>query len=530
MSVETFEGTQGQSRPHARAAGDGHAVAIGSLTIAAILLAVLPVLLVAHPGGIDWPNHLARHAIAHAGESAFYVHEWRLVPNLAADLPIAALAPLIGVEAASRAVLGASIALWVLAPMVLFRALRGCWSAWPLLAAPFAWNANVTWGFENYVLGSALALLAFSAWVAWRPRGLGLLAFAAIAFGVYVAHLFAFALLALLVFGWELRDLLARLRRPVDLVARLAVLGATFLAAPAHFVWLQLSDPASHGSLTLYGGLTSRLVALLSPVLAAVKAGPVAFGLTGVLLSLLVVLLIDSRRGFDRRMAWPLVIMGLVALAAPTVASGVGFTHIRLPFVLLVLLIASMEPPEGARRAWVAMGVGAAMLVVTTGSVISEWNRTDAQIASIREGLASLPANARLIALDDPEGIRTLDISHAVAFAATDRDAFVPHLFSGGTLLWAKNGVRHLDAPQHGPVAIEKALSRWRGEAVTANRFWASWWRDYSHVLVVGRGTRIEEAGPGVTALHRGPAHTLYRLDQGYGHTARPHARKDTAR
>ncbi len=74
----------------------------------AILLAVSlsPLLFVAIPAMVDYPNHLARmYILASVGTPAanpFYQTAWALYPNLAMDLVIPQMARVTGVENATR--------------------------------------------------------------------------------------------------------------------------------------------------------------------------------------------------------------------------------------------------------------------------------------------------------------------------------------------------------------------------------------------------------------------------------------------
>ena len=87
------------------------------------------------------------------------------------------------VETATKLFLSAAIALWVLGPAAIQRALFGRIGIAPLAGAFFAYNANFTWGFFNYYFSAGLSFLLFAAWItSAKRRGPALLAGFALAF------------------------------------------------------------------------------------------------------------------------------------------------------------------------------------------------------------------------------------------------------------------------------------------------------------------------------------------------------------
>src|SRR5258708_9339791 len=189
----------------ARTATAAHGT-FGLLAVTLVLsgLTLSPLLWAAVPPLVDYPNHLARMWIL-AQNGALtdlannYAVAWRLLPNLAMDLVVPALAQIMPLEIAGRLFIALTMLSLVAGTMTLHRALHGRMSLWPLSALLFLYNAALFWGFLNCLFGIGMFLLAFSGWISsrhWRtaPR---LLAFSVIASLLLILHLFAFCLYAL---------------------------------------------------------------------------------------------------------------------------------------------------------------------------------------------------------------------------------------------------------------------------------------------------------------------------------------------
>ena len=352
------------------------------LAYGAVLLALLvPLLLSDHPRMVDLPNHLARHFIggAIAGSEAlqsYYDFSWRLIPNLAGDALHVPLSWFLTSYDAGRVTLGLSIALWLAAPVALHRVLWGRTSLWPLFAALVIYNANLAWGFENYVLASALSVLLFALWIAWRdrPQTYRLLIFAVLASGVYLAHVVAFGLLGLLVLTFEAGDLWRRRQQHQEAhLGRLATAALPFGPGALHFLSVLATSQSAHGSGMVFGTLGERVAVLLSPTVQFLGTGDLL--LFAVLMA--VFLFGVCRRRWFRlhpAMAPVLLVLAVAAAVAPVKLMGVWLIHFRLPFVLVVLLVAASrwEGPSLALRQGFAV-LFAAVLAARLFDITLNW-------------------------------------------------------------------------------------------------------------------------------------------------------------
>lgn len=517
MAAATFDG-RGRSLPQESVETLRLLLVYG----AALLVLLMPVLLVEHPRMVDLPNHLARHYIGEAIAGSlplqtFYEFSWRLTPNVAGDALYVPLSWFLSPYDAARAVFGLSVALWLAAPLVLHRALWGRTSLWPLFAALVIYNANVVWGFENYLLASAVAVLLFALWITWRSRlntRRGLL-FTALATGLYLGHLVAFGLLGLLMLTYEAGALWrARKQGSGQQPSRLGIALLPFLPGALHFLSILATSEAAHGSGTEIGSLTQRVKAIFSPTLQFV-------GLSDLWLFALIVTVFVfgflQRKWFKLHPAMVpvILVLALAALVAPTKLMGVYFIHFRLPFVAVALLIAAARwelPGPGLRQGFLAFA--ALVLVVRLFDITASWRTHDAEVSEMIAAFRQLDEAPRILSVAGSGVDPGPEHWHGTAFAVIERQAYSPTLFTGAHLLRTTPAFRGLDHPQALPVPLASLAAARDGSAAAgqpSERFWKTWWRDYSHLLVLDRAPEGNPFPDLLEPVARGAVFVLYR-------------------
>jgi len=132
-----------------------------------VVLFALPLALATIPPLIDLPAHMARyHVGATLADSPdlrrYFTFSWRFMPNLGVDIPVIALAPLIGLEPAARLVVTIIPALAAAAMLLVARSAHGRVPATALIALPLVFAYPMIFGFVNACLAVALAFLAFA--------------------------------------------------------------------------------------------------------------------------------------------------------------------------------------------------------------------------------------------------------------------------------------------------------------------------------------------------------------------------------
>ncbi|MEI9995853.1 MAG: hypothetical protein WDM91_14750 [Rhizomicrobium sp.] len=400
-----------------------------SAVLAALLLAA-PLWLVAMPGMPDYPAHLASFALIAGQASRHYTVAWQALPNLASEAIVPWLSRAMPLEMAARLFLTATVALWVLGPALIQRALFGRIGPGILLASIFTYNANFIWGFFNYSFATGLAFVVFAAWIASEGRrgALHLAGFAAAFTLVYFSHLFAFAVLLLAIGGYELPGLFAERFSPRAIGRR--VLAPALACLPAAYAFLVLKPAAAGGpfGFNLIDTLQDRFEA-------AIQIGfdrPASI-LTAILIVVFVAGVASRRAVVHPRMPIVLALFTLGALFAPEWALGGWGVHMRLPAVLGALAFASVEwrlPPRA-----LAMSAAGALVVLAASAAIlaGDWRGYDAQYREFRAHADAIRPGSRLLTVLDGDSLGwTSDQPywHMAEFAVVDRDAFTPLMFT----------------------------------------------------------------------------------------------------
>ena len=363
-----------------------------ALILAAVLL-IIPLWCVQSPGMPDYPAHLASFYLISSGAKAasrfYYVH-WTLVPNLASELIVPVLARLMSLEAAAKLFLSVAVAMWVLGPAAIQRALFGRVSLAPLAGAFFAYNANFTWGFFNYYFATGLCFLIFAVWIATtEKRGPVVLAgFALIVSVLYMSHLFAFALLALMIGCFEVsRAWESGSIAPKALFWRALPIGLIFLPGLLAFAVLRPAGiDSGQFAFNFDNTIDDRVGAAIQYYF-----GEPAYLVMGGLVIAWIAGLVYGKLHVHPQMKLLIVILAAATLVSPEWALGGWGVHLRLPAVLGAMMFASADMRLGTR---LSAAIGCILVFVlswTAFNLADKWRDYDRQYSEFRATLHELP-------------------------------------------------------------------------------------------------------------------------------------------
>lgn len=401
------------------------------------LLAALPILIVATPPLLDYPNHLARmHIEADYRDSPllqqFYALDWRPIPNMAMDLVVPPLTRVMPLAWAGKLFLLTIFLLMAGGAALLHRVLFGRWSAWSLLAFLLLYNRILLWGFANFLFGVGLLLVATACWIALRERAswLRLPIAALFALALYLAHLFAFATYAFVILGYEVSRLYRQGR-----LASLGGFGALCLSGlqflPVLILLVVTAAPGSGGEIGW-----SRLVRKLDLLFNIVDNYYRWFDIATFVLLVALFLAAAFTRALtiSRAMAAPLLLLCLLQLVMPNrLFGGTGVDH-RMPLILALLLVGASSIVLADRRRQVILASLLALLfILRIGIVTARWVSFDRGYAPLVAALAALPPGSKLAVASPPASIHVSaeegPMTHIAALAVIEADAFVPILF-----------------------------------------------------------------------------------------------------
>ena len=391
-------------------------------------------LLVAHvPGFVDVPSHLARHHILSLRDAdtpllRYFTVSWRWIANLGVDIPAVILAPLLGADLATRVVVAAIAPLTILGMLALSRAAHGRISASAIVALPFAFHQAWMWGFINYCLSAALALLV-AAWVMARPtRGLAeQLALALAALVVWTAHMAGWGILLVLAAGCEL----AKLRRPSNLFTAAGRNLPLLLPLVPLVAWRGNSrDPQA--PLTYVDFLHTKATVFASVFRGTEKPLDLAL-LAAVILASILALVWAGRRRTEARLVVGGILLLVCTILAPTIIFNSWGTDLRLAPVALMVLILSIGPATNARREKLICCIGASLFLVRVGSIAHQWASRGPLLERKLTVLDAVPIGGKLGLIYVPQacgfGWRLEPDSKLASYAVVRRQAFVNTLF-----------------------------------------------------------------------------------------------------
>jgi hypothetical protein len=402
---------------------------------------IAPLWWVHSPGMPDYPAHIAGFTMIAGGAklpplASFYAVHWALVPNLASEMIVPLLAKLLPVEPATKLFLSAAVAMWILGPAAIQRALFGKIGITPLAGAFFAYNANFTWGFFNYYFATGLCFLLFAAWIASAKRRgpIVLAGFALAICALYVCHLVAVFLLLVMIACFEASLVWAE--RDFDLkrlILRALPVGLVFLPAAVAFLFFKAAG-ADGGKFAF--DFADTIGDRYSAAIKLYYDEP-AYLLMGAFAILWLWGLMYDRLRVHPAMKILVIVLAVLTLVAPEWALGGWGVHLRLPAVLGAMLFASAELRLGSRATALAAGVLLLLAGFSSATLAENWRGYDRQYSEFRAALRDIPEGSRMVTVLDGDSLSdqlnpTPDQPywHMAEFAIVDRGAFTPLMFA----------------------------------------------------------------------------------------------------
>ncbi|MFM9829427.1 MAG: hypothetical protein ACKVOB_11900 [Sphingomonas sp.] len=295
-----------------------------------------------------------------------------------------------------------------------------------MLALPFALAQPFLFGFLNYCLSVALALICAAAWNFDREHGLWRsLAFGVAALVIWTAHIMGWGILLILIAGAELaavrngRDLLARMMRAAPLLLPAIPLAIWRAGGAGRLFWYdpQVVISKMMNFVTALKGLWLPFDLGMTVIICA--AGMLAFLWAG-----------------GRKLAPGLAISGgallLGAICLPTTLLGSWGADLRLTPVAMMVALMAIGSADDPRRERLLLVLGAGLFCMRASWTSLEWWQADTVLRERLSLLDGLPRGSRLgfIAVETRCRNWALTPDRKIgAYAVTRRDAFTNTLF-----------------------------------------------------------------------------------------------------
>ena len=402
--------------------------------LAFICLAMaLPLVWPTVPPLTDLIGHMGRYKVQlDVGTSPalreWYSFEWRLIGNLGIDLLVIPMSRIFGLELAVK-LIAMSIPVLTAAGMLwTAREVHGRIPGSAFFALPLAYGYPFLFGFANFALSMALALLGFALWLRLGRLGrVGVRAavFLPLGFVIWVCHSYGWGFLGLLAFSAEFVR-----KRDADVSRVIALFRAGLfclpLAPPVLLMLLWRSGGVSGGTGDWFNFQAKML--WMARALSDRWSDYDTVCLI-VLVGALLVGLVSPRFRFSRTLGAASLILFAVFLLLPRILLGSAFADMRLfPYALAIALIAiTPVPGSGSRTGQILACAGLAFLAIRLVGNTASFALYAARHERALAALDHVPRGARLVSYANGEcGYEwpTQRLEHLPAMAIVRREAF----------------------------------------------------------------------------------------------------------
>lgn len=402
-----------------------------TLWLGLAITSAAPFLLARLPVMPDYFSHVGRYFVLLNRDdpvlASYYQVEWRLVGNLGVDLLVYALGQVMPVESAAHLATGLIPPLMVAGVYALARAVWGQVQAPALFALPLVYAMPLSFGFVNYWLSVALALLAGALWarLANIPPLVRVLIFLPISFLLWLCHMTGFGVFLVIAGALTLGEQWEKQGgRPAAALGQ-SLLQAAPLAWPLALVALWRSGAGLQA-----GGVNLKVKIFYLGSVLKQEWRWFDVASAALLYVALAALLTGALRG-RARFRWPLLLaggaLGLFFMTFPMALFGSWYADGRLlaPALMLAFLALSVSSARGSQAiALFALG----LFVVRIGATTWSWRERSRAMEAELAALKHVPEHARIAAFSSGSGCRIWVLhgyDHLPSLAIVRRRAFV---------------------------------------------------------------------------------------------------------
>ena len=382
----------------------------------ATLIAMVPLLWPDIPPLVDLPGHMGRYRVQLVYDSVPHLHEWydfnwALMGNLGVDLLIIPLSKIFGLEFAVKLIVTAIPAMTVAGLLWIAREVHGRIPATALFALPLAYAFPFHFGFVNFALSMAFALLAFGWWL--RLARLGKYQFRSLIFLplsvlIWITHTFGWGVLGVLAFSAELIRQHDLRRRPgvpwkEDFVHAWllpwfhAGIQCLALAPPALLMLMWRSGGHVSGQTFDWFNWRAKMLWITQVFRDRWQLFDIAS--IGVLFLLMLKAVRDPNIQYSRNLALSAILLAIVYVILPRVVFGSAYADMRLVPFLLAIAIIAIRPKPGLsiRGAATVAALGLSFFLVRIGATTYSFYLYDRDYDRELKALDHLPEGARLV-------------------------------------------------------------------------------------------------------------------------------------
>ena len=374
-----------------------------AFVVVMVLLSAVPLLYPPIPPLVDLLGHMGRYRVMLDGDApslaAVYSFQWALMGNLGVDLLVYPLGKLIGLEPAVKLIIIAIPMMTTAGMLWVAREVHHRLPPTVMFALPFVYGHHFLFGFVNYALSVALAMLAFGLWLRLgRKRRYGLRAalFVPISIIVWLCHAFGWGFLGLLAFSAEV----VRAHDDGKSWWRAIVRGAgqgLILAAP--LLLMLLWREGAGGVTADWFNWRNKMFSVRSVLRDRwMEWDFISFAIPAVVF---VFAIVYPRLTLSRMLTFTAVVLAAAFVMLPRLIFGSAYADMRLmPFVVAMAMLAiRFRRATDIRVGWVLALLALAFLLARTVSVT--WSLKIASDEHTRQltALDRVPVGAKVVSM-----------------------------------------------------------------------------------------------------------------------------------
>ncbi|MGZ3762929.1 MAG: GtrA family protein [Mucilaginibacter sp.] len=467
------------------------------------IITIFPLLKFKYPILIDYPNHLAGYFIqANIDNDVWlkenYKIEWHIKPYLIIEWLGGILAQYMDIYTAGKMVLMLGIFFICAGALFIRKAVSGYIDLWMVTAFVFIYNYILFYGFVNYYVGAGFALISMGGWIKLRKTHafVNVMLFSILSTFLFLCHLFALFIYAVFVISYELG---------MYKYSKEKYVFYNLIKAVAQFIFPLILFLSFHdngydiyvGDIYRYGNFYEKVAALLSPIMFYDDKYSLYVIEVVVILLLVIRLFFRSDIKIHDNMKLPLLSFLFLSVITPSFLAGVWGLDFRFPFVLMILLVVSVQFDNNKNsmnfvRSVVLISIALACFKIYL--INDRWEKIGLQYQEFENSLQNIELGAKVLTIQkNSKNITATDNSlyhHISALAVIERSCFWPNLFTSYlTPVYPTEKTKHIDPISSVQLSLEDLLNKNALNGEFYNKgivvYWENWTQDFDYLIAL---------------------------------------------
>ncbi len=466
------------------------------------LLNLYPLIAFKYPVLVDYPNHLASFFIqANIDNDNWlkynYLVEWHIKPNIVFEWLGGALAKHLDIFVAGKIVIILGITLICAGVLLVRKSINGRIDSWMVIILAFIYNFLLFYGFINYYASSGVALIAMYLWIKFREINLlkHLLLFTAISTFLFFCHLFALAVYGIFVLGYEAG--IYRYNRDKFFISNLVKSLCQFiLPSILFFIWHSSLIKYDHGSFYYYNDISWKFTTILSPIVFDFNKSNIFLTIFILIGLLFFRLLYRNGIGIYNELKMPLILLFFISMIMPISVGGSWGVDLRLPYILILLLVASIRFDENQKSARnfrsSVVGIGVIAICLKVYFISSAWAIFGYQYQELEDALGHVKRGSKVITVQEVskniQGYDAFLYHHIAALSIIKRSAFWPNLFTVNlTPIYPTVNTAHIHSSLSKQLSLSDLINNKFKNGYVYDKgavvYWENWTQDFDYLI-----------------------------------------------